>query len=84
MQRSLDDFRKHKCQLIAISPVIMENAIALKEKLGLTFPMTTDRSNKAARKFGLTFFLADTLRPVYEDFLLIFIGLGFLALSNGT
>lgn len=68
MQRSLDDFRKHKCQLIAISPVIMEKAIALKEKLGLTFPMTTDRGNKVARQFGLTFVLADTLRPVYEDF----------------
>ncbi len=68
MQRSLNDFRKQNTQVIAVSPVIMENAIALKEKLGLTFPMTTDRGNKAARQFGLTFVLSDALRPVYENF----------------
>jgi peroxiredoxin len=68
MQRSLNDFRKHNSQLIAVSPVIMANAIALKEKLGLTFPMTIDSGNEAARQFGLTFVLSDALRPVYENF----------------
>jgi peroxiredoxin len=68
MQRSLEDFRKHRGQLIAISPLIMENAIALKEKLALTFPMTIDRGNKASHKFGLTYILSDSVRPVYEGF----------------
>lgn len=68
MQRSLNDFRKHNSQLIAVSPVIMANAIALKEKLGLTFQMTIDSGNEAARQFGLTFVLSDALRPVYENF----------------
>lgn len=68
MQRSLEDFRKHKGQLIAISPLIMENAIALKEKLALTFPMTIDRGNKASHQFGLTYTLSDSVRPVYEGF----------------
>jgi len=68
MQRSLEDFRKHKGQLIAISPLIMENAIALKEKLAITFPMTIDRGNKASRQFGLTYTLSDSARPVYEGF----------------
>ena len=68
MQRSLEDFRKHRGQLIAISPLIMENAIALKEKLALTFSLTIDRGNKAARQFGLTYTLSDSVRPVYEGF----------------
>jgi peroxiredoxin len=68
MQRSLEDFHKHKGQLIATSPLIMENAIALKEKLDLTFPMTIDSGNSAARKFGLVYSLSDPLRPVYEGF----------------
>lgn len=68
MQRSLNDFRRHNTQLIAVSPLIMANAIALKEKLGLTFQMTIDSGNEAARQFGLTFVLSDALRPVYENF----------------
>ncbi len=68
MQRSLEDFRKHKGQLIAISPLIMENAVALKEKLAITFPMTIDRGNNASRQFGLTYTLSDSVRPVYEGF----------------
>ena len=68
MQRSLESFQNLKGQLIAISPVIMENAIALKEKLDLTFPMTIDNGNSAARKFGLVYSLSDPLRPVYEGF----------------
>ncbi len=68
MQRSLEDFRKHKGQLIAISPLIMGNAIALKEKLALTFPMMIDRGNKASHQFGLTYTLSDSVRPVYEGF----------------
>lgn len=68
MQRSLEDFRKHKGQLIATSPLIMENAAALKAKLALTFPMTIDRGNKASRQFGLTYTLSDSVRPVYEGF----------------
>jgi peroxiredoxin len=68
MQRSLEDFQNLKGQLIAVSPVIMENAIALKEKLALTFPMTIDNGNSAARKFGLVYSLSDPLRPIYEGF----------------
>ncbi len=68
MQRSLADFRKHRGQLIAISPLLMENAIALKEKLALTFKMTIDGGNKISHQFGLAYSLSDTIRPVYEDF----------------
>lgn len=68
MQRSLEDFRKQKGQLIATSPLIMENAAALKAKLALTFPMTIDRGNKASRQFGLTYTLSDSVKPVYESF----------------
>jgi len=68
MQRSLEDFHKYKGQLIAISPLLMENAVALKEKLALTFTMTIDSGNRASHQFGLAFTLADQLRPVYEGF----------------
>jgi len=68
MQRSLEDFRKNKGQLIATSPLIMGNAAALKAKLALTFPMTIDRGNKASHQFGLTYTLSDSVRPVYEGF----------------
>jgi peroxiredoxin len=68
MQRSLEDFQNLKGLIIAVSPVIMENAIALKEKLALTFPMTIDTGNSAAREFGLVYSLSDSLRPVYEGF----------------
>jgi peroxiredoxin len=68
MQRSLEGFQNLKGQLIAVSPVIMENAIALKEKLALTFPMTIDIGNSAAREFGLVYSLSDPIRPIYEGF----------------
>lgn len=45
MQRSLEDFRKSGGQLIAIAPLIMKNAAALKEKLHLTFPIITYTGN---------------------------------------
>ncbi len=68
MQRSLVDFRKYNGQLIAISPLLMENAIALKEKLALTFTMTIDGGNRVSRQFGLAYSLSDSVRPVYEGF----------------
>jgi len=68
MQRSLEDFQKHKAQLIATSPLLMGNAIDLKEKLSLTFPMTIDSGNRASHQFGLTFSLAKPLRPIYSAF----------------
>jgi peroxiredoxin len=68
MQRSLEDFQKYGGQLIAISPLTLENAIALKEKLALTFPMTIDPGNQTSRKFGLVYTLADAARPIYEGF----------------
>ena len=68
MQRSLEDFQKYGGQLIAISPLAMENAIALKEKLAITFPMTIDPGNQASHQFGLAYTLAETARPVYEGF----------------
>lgn len=68
MQRSLEGFRNLKGQLIAVSPLTMKNAIALKEKLALTFPMTIDIGNAAARKFGLVYSLSEPIRPIYEGF----------------
>jgi len=68
MQRSLEDFQKYGGQLIAISPLTLENAIALKEKLALTFLMTMDPGNQTSRKFGLVYTLADAARPIYEGF----------------
>ena len=68
MQRSLQEFYKHKTQLIAISPLTVEHAISLKEKLDLTFTMAVDTGNQASHQFGLAFSLAKPLRPVYEGF----------------
>ncbi len=68
MQRSLQDFRKHNGQLVAISPLTVENAIALKEKLDLTFTMAVDTGNKASHQFGLTYSLSEPVRPVYKGF----------------
>ena len=68
MQRSLEDFQNFKGQVIAVSPVTMENAIALKAKLALTFPMTIDIGNSSAREFGLVFALSEPIRSIYEGF----------------
>ncbi len=68
MQRSLEDFRKSGGQLIAIAPLVMKTAAALKEKLRLTFPIMIDNGNKVSRQFGLVFTLSESLRPVYGKF----------------
>ena len=68
MQRSLQDFHKQNAQLITISPLTVENTIALKDKLGLTFTMAVDTGNKASHQFGLAYSLSEPVRPVYEGF----------------
>lgn len=68
MQLELAALTDRKAQLIAISPQLPDQSLALQEKEGLAFPILCDSKNNVARDFGLVFTLPETLRPVYTGF----------------
>lgn len=52
--------------LIAISPMLPDGSLSMKEKHELTFDVLSDESNKVAREYGIVFRLDDALLPIYD------------------
>jgi peroxiredoxin len=55
-------------ELVAISPQTPDYALSDVEKKELTFPVLTDKGNRAAREFKLVFALSDALRKLQTQF----------------
>jgi peroxiredoxin len=55
-------------ELVAISPQTPDYALSDVEKKQLTFPVLTDKGNRAAREFELVFALSDALRQLQTHF----------------
>jgi len=68
LQERLTDIESLGASLIAISPQAPGNSISTAEKNGLSFDVLSDQNNKVAKQFGLVFTLADSLKPIYENF----------------
>ena len=68
MQLEFDTIKSLGAQLIAISPQLPDQSLALQGKENLEFHILSDVRNRVAKDFGLVFTLPETLRPVYAKF----------------
>lgn len=53
---------------MAVSPEQPDNSLNTIEKNNLSFDVLFDQGNKVADSFGLSFVLAEALRPIYKKF----------------
>ena len=67
-QQLLPDFQQANAQVIAVSPELPDNSLSITEKHELAFPVLSDVGNVVARRYGLVFALAESLRPMYQGF----------------
>jgi peroxiredoxin len=68
LKQALPDFLRHGANLVAVSPETPDHSLSTAEKLGLPFEVLSDAGNRVARRFGLVFAVAESLRPVYSQF----------------
>lgn len=54
-------------RLVAISPQVPDESLSTAEKNRLEFEVLSDVDSKVADQYGLTFSLAEDLRPVYKN-----------------
>ena len=66
LQGALPAIQSLGASLLAISPQLNPGPRATRDKLALAFPLLTDRGNRVARLFGLTFRLPDELVRLYR------------------
>lgn len=67
MQMALPDFKKHKANLLAISPEVPDSSITTKEKHALEFEVLSDVDNVVANQYKVVFKLTDDVARIYED-----------------
>lgn len=68
LQQALPDFNRLGASLVAISPQQPDESLSTIEKNALAFPVLSDSGSTVARAFGISFDLAETLRPIYTQF----------------
>ena len=68
LQEMLPKFCKLGATLIAISPQMPDESLTTAEKNKLSFYVLSDPGSQVAKKYGLTFYLAKALRPIYGSF----------------
>lgn len=68
LQQVLPQLKQLGATLVAISPQTPDESLSTSEKNALSFPVLSDQASTVASSFGITFDLADELRPVYTAF----------------
>ncbi len=68
LQLRLAEIKQAGATLVAISPQTPDNSLSTVEKNELSFEVLSDVGNKVAHEFGLTFTVAEPLRPIYQSF----------------
>jgi len=66
LQEVNDEIKALGASLIAISPQLSDASLSTAEKNELEFEVLSDINSEVADKFGLTFSLAEDLRPIYK------------------
>lgn len=66
LQRAAPEIEALGASLLAISPQVDPAPRTIRDRLGIGFPLLTDRGNKVARLFGLTFRLPPDLIDLYR------------------
>ena len=68
LQQVLPQLKQLGATLVAISPQTPDESLSTSEKNALSFPVLSDLASAVASSFGITFDLADELRPIYTAF----------------
>ena len=80
LQEKYSEIKSEGAELVAITPQKPDGTRETLEELELNYPILTDQSNRISRKFGLTFEVDKTLKPIYENV----IGLDICAENGDT
>lgn len=67
LQNHLGQFKELGAELIAISPQLPDSTLSFQERKELKFTLLSDRNNKIAQKYGITFNLAPEKNKLYEE-----------------
>lgn len=67
LQARLNELKKNKSMLIAVSPQKPEHSIMMKNQNNLTINILFDENNKLAKQLGISFRLPETVVPYYEQ-----------------
>lgn len=68
LQQVLPQLQHLGASLVAISPQKPDESLSTAEKNALSFPVLSDLASSVASSFGITFDLAEELRPIYTRF----------------
>jgi len=68
LQLALPEIKKLGGQLVAISPQLPDQSLAMVEERGIDFEVLSDLGNRVAREFGLVFIMPDEMREIYQKF----------------
>ena len=67
LQEVNDEIKALGASLVAISPELPDETLSTAEKNDLEFEVLSDTNNKVADQYGLSFSLAEDLRPIYKN-----------------
>jgi peroxiredoxin len=68
LQKVLPEITRVGAELVAVSPQTQDESLSTAEKNALAFPVLSDTGSATAKSFGITFDLAEELRPIYTRF----------------
>lgn len=68
LQNAVDEVKNAGANLVVISPQLPEKSNELKANNGFDYPILYDKGNEVAKLFGITFTLAEPLRPIHKAF----------------
>lgn len=68
LQQVLPQLQQLGASLVAVSPQKPDESLSTAEKNALSFPVLSDLASAVASSFGITFDLAEELRPIYTEF----------------
>jgi len=68
LQEKLKEINANGATLVSISPQLPEKSAALKAEYGYDYSILYDKNNAVAKSFGVSFTLAEPLRPIHEAF----------------
>lgn len=68
LQNAVSEIKSAGANLIVISPQLIEKSAELISQNGFDYPILLDKENEVAKKFGIAFTLAESLRPIHKAF----------------
>jgi peroxiredoxin len=68
LESALPGIKQLNGRLLAISPQLPDQSLAMVEERGLDFDVLSDPGNRVAREFGLAFTMPRELREIYPKF----------------